>query len=72
MSILSVNVPVRTSQGRLISGQEIKVVKQPQSAIIPSRRETVLKCIGDMQNELGRMQKLLDELRADVLHLTVE
>ena len=51
----------------------IKVVKQSQqSAIIPSRREMALKRINDMQAELGRMNKLLDEMRADVLHLTTE
>jgi len=54
------------------SPAQIAIVKQPQSAIIPSRRETALKRINDMQAELGRMNKLLDEMRADMLHLTIE
>jgi hypothetical protein len=56
-----------------LTTQQIKVVKPPQqSAIIPSRRAMLLKRIGDMENELGRMTKLLAEVRADVLHLTTE
>lgn len=57
----------------LDTARQIKTVKQSQqSVIIPSRRDVALKRINDMQNELGRMQKLLDEVRADVLHLTTE
>lgn len=53
--------------------RQIKVVKQSQqSAIILNRRDSALRRIGLIQSELGRMQKLLDELRADVLHMTVE
>jgi len=53
--------------------QQIKVVKQsPQSAIIPNRRDAILKRIGDAQSELGRLNRLLDEIRAEVLHQTIE
>ena len=52
--------------------QRIRVVKQSQSGIIPDRRAVALKRISDMKAELGRMVKLLDEMRADLLHLTIE
>jgi len=51
---------------------EIKIAKRSQSDILPSRKAQALHGIEQMASELGRMQKLLDELRADVLHLTVE
>lgn len=51
---------------------QIKIVKQSDSAIIPDRKASLLKRISDMESELGRMQKLLNEMRADALHLTVE
>jgi hypothetical protein len=56
----------------LVDLPRTKIVKRPESVIIPSRRETLLKHIGDMESELGRMTKLLAEVRADVLHLTTE
>jgi hypothetical protein len=53
--------------------RQIKVVKpSQQSAIIPSRRDVLLKRINDMETEIGRLGKLLAEVRADVLHLTTE
>jgi predicted transcriptional regulator len=53
--------------------EQIKVVKpSQQSAIIPSRRDVLLKRINDMETEIGRLGKLLAEVRADVLHLTVK
>jgi hypothetical protein len=54
--------------------QTVKLVaKESQTnAIILSQRERALKRINDMQAELGRMTRLLDEMRADLLHLTVE
>jgi hypothetical protein len=60
------------SAARVMEERGIKIVKQPQSAIIPSRKAQALHRIEQMASELGRMQKLLDELRADVVHLTVE
>lgn len=53
--------------------RQIKVVKPSQEcAILPSRKVQALQRIENMASELGRMQKLLDELRADLLHLTTE
>lgn len=52
---------------------EIKVVKpDDQRAIIGARKAQLLQRIGTMQSEVGRMNKLLNELRADVLHLTIK
>lgn len=52
--------------------RQIKIVKQSDSAIIPDRKAALMKRISDMETELGRMAKLLSEIRADALHLTVE
>lgn len=52
---------------------QVKVVKPSrESAIIPDRRAALLKRIDDAQSEVGRISKLLNEIRADVLHLTTE
>ena len=51
---------------------QIKIAKRSQSDILNSRKAQALHRIEQMASELGRMQKLLDELRADVVHLTVE
>lgn len=52
---------------------QVKVVKQSENhATLPTKRERALKRIHDMQNEVGRLNRLLDELRADVLELGVE
>ena len=61
----------------MISGRQITVIKNiaqesVDSVRIREHRVVALKRINDMQNELGRMTKLLDEMRADLLHLTVE
>lgn len=53
-------------------GPQIKIVKQSDSAIIPDRKATLMKRMSDMETELGRMMKLLKEMRADALHLMVE
>jgi hypothetical protein len=50
----------------------IRVIKSADCAIVPSRKAQALHRIEQMASEVGRMQKLLDELRADVLHLTIE
>lgn len=53
--------------------REIKVVKSDeQHAIVPDRKAQLLRRIELMETEMGRMIKLLNELRADVLHLTIE
>ena len=52
--------------------EEIKILKADERGIIPSRRSQMLRRIELMETELGRMQKLLNELRADALHLTTE
>ena len=52
--------------------KQIQLRKAKERVIIPSRREVVLKRIADMQAEIGRLNKLLDEMRADVLHLLVD
>lgn len=46
---------------------QIVIVKQPQSAIIPDHKVQLLRKIGNAQAEIGRLNKLLDEIRADVL-----
>lgn len=51
---------------------KIRVVKASQSDIIPNRCDTALKRVNDLHAEIGRMVKLIDELRADLLHLTVK
>lgn len=51
----------------------VKIIpKASQSGIIPDRRQQLLRRIGNAQAEIGRLNKLLDEIRADVLHLTTE
>lgn len=65
--------PIISTDMAMALVQPIKVVKPSQeSAIIPDRRAMLLKRIDDAQSELGRMSKLLNEIRADVLHLTTE
>ena len=55
------------------SPMTVKIIPKPsQSAIIPDRRAQLLRRIGNAQAEIGRLNKLLDEIRADVLHLTTE
>jgi hypothetical protein len=54
------------------TGREIRVVKPNESAIIPDHKAQLLRRIGNAQAEIGRLNKLLDEIRADVLHLTTE
>ena len=60
--LLGVNNPV----------QQIHVVKPNNGAILADRRQQLLRRIGNAQSEIGRLNKLLDEIRADVLHLTTE
>ena len=50
----------------------IKIVKPVTRDAILRRKSDALRRIDNMASELGRMQKLLSELRADVLHITVE
>lgn len=50
-----------------IGDQQIRVVKQDKSAIIPDRKVQLLRKIGNAQAEIGRLNKLLDEIRAEVL-----
>jgi hypothetical protein len=46
----------------------VKIIpKGSQSAIIPDRKVQLLRKIGNAQAEIGRLNKLLDEIRADVL-----
>lgn len=52
--------------------QQIRIAKPQQSVIIPSHREAALKRLNDIETELGRMARLLTELRADILSLTIE
>lgn len=51
---------------------QIKVVKPEDHAIISSRKSQLLRRIENAQSEVGRLNKLLDEIRADVLRLTVD
>jgi hypothetical protein len=55
---------------------EVRLVKSAalpeKSVIIPSRKDSLLKRMSDMESELGRMVKLLNEMRADATHLSVE
>lgn len=50
-----------------IPQSQIKVVKHRESAIIPDRKVQLLRKIGNAQAEIGRLNKLLNEIRADVL-----
>lgn len=51
----------------------VKIIpKGSQSAIIPNRRASALKRLSDIESELGRLTRLIVELRADVLHLTTD
>ena len=53
--------------------RDVKIIpKAPQSAIIPDHKQQLLRRIGNAQAEIGRLNKLLDEIRADVLHLTTK
>lgn len=54
------------------SASTIRLVKAKETSILPNRKEALLKGIDNMESELGRMTKLLREMRADVLHLSVE
>lgn len=65
------------SRGRLNAElsrtRPVKVIaKASQGAIISTRKAAILKRIGDAQSEIGRLNRLLDELRTDVLNLTIE
>lgn len=59
---------------RILHGasRTITLAKAPQTFILADRKVTLLKRMTDMESELGRMTKLLKEMRADVLHLSVE
>jgi hypothetical protein len=46
--------------------------KPPTSANISTKRDGMLKRIGDMEAEIGRLSRLARELRADLLELTTE
>lgn len=60
-------------EGQLgVPSHQIRVVKPNESAIIPDHKQQLLRRIGNAQAEIGRLNKLLDEIRADVLHLTTE
>lgn len=51
--------------------RDVKIIpKASQSAIIPDHKQQLLRRIGNAQAEIGRLNKLLDEIRADVLQLT--
>jgi len=52
--------------------KQIRVIKSDDRAIIPTRKDSALRRVEMIQSEMGRIQKLIDELRADVLHLTIE
>jgi hypothetical protein len=60
------------SAASVLHKDQIKIVKQSDSVIIPDRKASLMKRISDMETELGRMMKLLNEMRADATHLTVE
>jgi len=63
----------RTSLAGVTAGStKIKIIKAKDACIIPNRKDALLKRMADMESELGRMVKLLNEMRADVLHLSVE
>lgn len=55
-----------------VSAGQIRVVKPNESAIIPDRRAQLLRRIDNAKSEVGRLDKLLDDIRADVLHLTTD
>lgn len=51
----------------------VKIIpKASQSGIIPDRRAQLLRRIDNAKSEVGRLDKLLDDIRADVLHLTTD
>ena len=52
--------------------RQIRVIKPDDHVIVPDRKQQLLRRIGNAQAEIGRLNKLLDEIRADVLHLTIE
>jgi hypothetical protein len=51
---------------------KVSIVKPRPMRINCERRDALLRNIGNAQAEIGRLNKLLDEIRADVLHLTTE
>lgn len=51
---------------------KVTIVKPQPIGINCERRDALLRRIGNAQSEIGRLNKLLDEIRADVLHLTVD
>ena len=73
---MSIDASVVVRDGRAFEaragGKEIRVVKPNNNAILPDRKDVLLRRIGNAQSEIGRLNKLLDEIRADVLHLTTE
>jgi hypothetical protein len=68
----NVNVFRRACGLPLIGEKQIRVVKPNNNAILPDHKAQLLRRIGNAQSELGRLNKLFDEIRADVLHLTTE
>lgn len=66
MSATPSNPPILSKE------RQITIVKGDEECIIPDRRAALLKRLNDIENEAGRLIKLVRELRADVLHLTVE
>lgn len=52
--------------------REVKILKAKDRVIIPSNHETVLKMFRDMETEMGRLAKLLNEARAEYLKVAVK
>ena len=52
--------------------QKIHVAKASSRGIIPDRRAQLLRRIDNAKSEVGRLDKLLDYIRSDVLHLTTD
>lgn len=69
-SPLSISTALRVSSQ--MAQEQIRIVKSADRGIIPDHRAQLLRRIEIAQTEVGRLNKLLDEIRADVLHLTTE
>lgn len=48
--------------------RDVEIIpKSSQSVNIPDHKQQLLRKIGNAQSELGRLNKLLDEIRSEVL-----
>lgn len=68
LMICGVNASAKDVEQTVRVMRAVKIIpKSSQSAIIPDRKVQLLRKIGNAQAEIGRLNKLLDEIRLEVL-----